>query len=165
MSLRKSGYTMPQSKPSVLFVCLGNICRSPLAEGIFRHQVGMAGYAQQFHADSTGTGAWHAGEPPHPNSIAVAAQNGIDISGQRARQILREDLDRFDLIVGMDASNVANIRQLGTGRAEILRFLDHGDVPDPWGRGMDQYHAVFELIGQAMPNLINRLIRARKLAD
>ena len=156
---------MPQRMPSVLFVCLGNICRSPLAEGIFRHQAEQAGLLHGFHADSAGTGGWHAGEPPHPNSIAVAQRNGIDISGQRARQIVRDDLDRFDLVIGMDASNVADVRRLGVGRAEVIRLRSEGDVPDPWGKGMDSYHAVFEMIGTAMPQLLDRAIRIHKRVD
>ena len=118
-----------------------------------------------FHADSAGTGGWHAGEPPHPNSIAVAQRNGIDISGQRARQIVRDDLDRFDLVIGMDASNVADVRRLGVGRAEVIRLRSEGDVPDPWGKGMDSYQAVFEMIGTAMPQLLDRAIRIHKRVD
>ena len=84
---------------TILFVCLGNICRSPLGEGVFRAVVEERGLGRGFRLDSAGTGGWHAGEQPDRRSIAVAARHGIDISGQRARQILPEDFSRFDLIL------------------------------------------------------------------
>ncbi|MEZ5871401.1 MAG: low molecular weight protein-tyrosine-phosphatase [Nitratireductor sp.] len=170
---------MSQMKQSVLFVCLGNICRSPLAEGLFRHHVARAGLGDRLFADSAGTGDWHSGEPPHPNSVLIAARNGIDISGQRARQLQTGDLGRFELICGMDASNVANIRALSRStragnthgkRAEIVRFMDAGsmeecDVPDPWSKGMEAYQKVFDMINSTMPRLIDRLLKAQKRVD
>src|SRR6218665_3815243 len=91
---------------SILFVCTGNICRSPLAEGIFSHLAEKRGEAALYRADSAGTGGWHRGETPDPRSIAVAASHGIDISGQKARQVLTTDFERFDLLLGMDADHV-----------------------------------------------------------
>ena len=82
--------------PSVLFVCLGNICRSPLAEGVFRHTVEEAGLGDDFIIDSAGTGGWHQGNPPDPRSIAIAAQYGVSISNLRARQVTRNDAGKFE---------------------------------------------------------------------
>ncbi len=91
----------------ILMVCLGNICRSPLAEGILRHHTQQQDLT--WNIDSAGTGAWHAGEKPDPRSIEVAQKNSIDISGQRARQFVLIDFDRFDQIFVMDAENYKNI--------------------------------------------------------
>ena len=100
---------------SILFVCLGNICRSPLAEGVFADAARAAGRETAFRLDSAGTGAWHAGSPPDPRSIEIAARNGIDISGQRARKVSPGDFRRFDLILGMDSSNVAQLHEVAPG--------------------------------------------------
>ena len=129
----------------VLFVCLGNICRSPLAEGLLRHAVSQQGLDGQISVDSAGTGNWHAGEPPDARAIAVAARNGVDISTQRARQIRRDDFHSFDLILGMDHSNVHNITRMAAfdGTATVDLFLGHAtgdlrDVADPYfGTGGD----------------------------
>lgn len=123
----------------VLFVCLGNICRSPLAEGVFLHEVAKAGLAGRIAADSAGTGNWHAGDAPDRRSIAVAARHGIDISGQRARQVTLGDFERFDLILGMDRANLRDVSRLAGDRssAQVDLFLRHGlgadrDVADPY---------------------------------
>lgn len=139
--------------PSILFVCLGNICRSPLAEGVFRAVLAEKGLGAGFELDSAGTGAWHVGSSPDPRSIAVAARNGIDISGQRARRISVADFSRFDLLLGMDRSNVEDLRAMapshGTGR--IHRFLDFAsgaarDVPDPYYGGANGFDDVYRMI-------------------
>jgi putative ABC transport system ATP-binding protein len=96
----------------ILFVCAGNICRSPLAEGIFRHLATEAGRGSEFEIDSAGTGGWHQGERPDRRSIAAAAGHGVDISGQRARRIEAADFDRFDLILAMDQDNLKNLRKI-----------------------------------------------------
>lgn len=96
----------------VLFVCLGNICRSPLAEGLLRHHVEQAGLSDRFVIDSAGTGGWHTGEGPDRRSIAVAARYGVDIFAQCARQLHGDDFYRFDLILGLDRDNVRNIRKI-----------------------------------------------------
>ena len=92
-------------KTRVLFVCLGNICRSPLGEGVFRHLVSARGLDDSFDVDSAGTGGWHAGAAPDERSIDVAARNGVSLEGQRARKVRFEDFLEFDLILAMDRSN------------------------------------------------------------
>ncbi|MFZ1814948.1 MAG: low molecular weight protein-tyrosine-phosphatase [Rhizobiaceae bacterium] len=147
---------------SVLFVCLGNICRSPMAEGIFRQHSSNTEAGAILSGESAGIGNWHVEEPPHPMSISTAAGHGIDIGSQRCRQISVRDLDRFDLIACMDANNLAAVRALGGGRAQIHRFLDYcgtpGDVPDPWGLGAQAYEQVFRRLASSMPRLIERLV-------
>ncbi|WP_243612500.1 low molecular weight protein-tyrosine-phosphatase [Shimia aestuarii] len=118
----------------ILFVCLGNICRSPTAEGVFREM------AQDVETDSAGTSDWHVGEPPYGAMQAAAKARGYDLSDLRARQFSAEDFDRFDLIIGMDASNIANMERLRpAGNATPVRlFTDYApergmsEVPDPY---------------------------------
>ena len=147
----------------ILFVCLGNICRSPLAEGIFAHHAASAGLAVK--ADSAGTSGWHDGKPPHSNSIRAAKARGIDISRQVSRRIQPKDFIEFDLILGMDRSNVDEIARLSranVGTAEVGLFLQYAgmgarDVPDPWGGPEDGYDAVFDMIDAACPAILRRL--------
>src|SRR5436305_6689578 len=110
---------------SILFVCLGNICRSPLAEGAFRAEAERRGL--EIEADSAGTGGWHAGEPPDRRAIAAAGRMGVDISGQRARKVTRADFDRFDHIVALDEENFADLARLrpAGSRARLSLLLDH----------------------------------------
>jgi len=123
---------------SVLFVCMGNICRSPLAEGAFRAEAERLGL--EVETDSAGTGGWHAGEPPDRRAIAAARRNGVDISGLRARKVTREDFDRFDHIVALDAENLADLEAMrpAQGRAFLSQLLDHAhgragdEVADPY---------------------------------
>lgn len=110
--------------PSILFVCLGNICRSPLADGALRHQVRQRDLG--WTVDSAGTGGWHAGDPPDPRAIAVARAHGIDISGLRGRQVSDDDFHRFDLILAMDHDNLAGLRRIAPmdSPAELMLALD-----------------------------------------
>lgn len=149
---------------SVLFVCLGNICRSPLGEGVFRTVLVERGFPG-IEVDSAGTGGWHAGEQPDRRSIAIAAQHGIDISGQRARKVKPDDFSRFDLILGMDRQNVADLKALAPveGRDKVHRFLEFArqgarDVPDPYYDGPDAFAAVYKMIRQASEALAARLV-------
>lgn len=124
--------------PSILFVCLGNICRSPLAEGALRAEAQRRGL--DLIVDSAGTGDWHAGEPPDERAVAVATRNGVDISPLRARQVTRADFTRFDHIVALDHDNLKNLRRLAPAdaTAELSLLLDHVPgqegqaVADPW---------------------------------
>ena len=125
-------------KKSILFVCLGNICRSPLAEGVFAAVLQEKRLSGFFELDSAGTGGWHAGSAPDPRSVAIAASHGIDISGQQARKVTAGDFSRFDLILGMDQSNVEELQRLAPAdaRDRIHLFLEFADgkvrdVPDP----------------------------------
>ena len=124
--------------PSVLFVCLGNICRSPLAEGALRAEAARLGL--EIVVDSAGTGNWHAGEPPDRRAQAVSRRNGADISGLRARQVRREDFRRFTHVIALDHDNLASLRKLAPpdATAELSLLLDHVPgregqaVADPW---------------------------------
>lgn len=146
---------------SVLFVCLGNICRSPLAEGVFRHTVEQAGHSENFLIDSAGTGNWHRGSPPDPRSVGVAASNGIDISNLRARQVEQDDFDRFDLILAMDRDNLASLRRMSGAKqtARIRLFLERPerDVPDPYYGGEDGFQNVYELVKSGCLGLLEEL--------
>jgi protein-tyrosine phosphatase len=125
-------------KRSVLFVCLGNICRSPLAEAALRHEAEKLGL--DLEVDSAGTGDWHIGYPPDPRAAAVAARNDVDISNLRARQVGPEDFRRFDHIVALDAKNLRDLERLrpADAKAELSLLLDHVDgrkgeaVADPY---------------------------------
>lgn len=149
---------------SVLFVCLGNICRSPLAEGVFRHIVEQQGISNRITTDSAGTGGWHTGEAPDRRSIAVAAENGIDLSRLKARQINKRDFSTFDLILGMDASNVANIRRIAPDEARnrvhlfsALTLGESWDVPDPYYGDASDFERVYHMISEGCMSLAERL--------
>ena len=147
----------------MLFVCLGNICRSPLAEGVFRHHVSRAGLDAEFDIDSAGTGGWHVGEPPDGRSVKVAQKHGIDIGGQRARQFVAADLSRYDEVLAMDRSNLVGIRRLGDGPARCGLLLDEvpgsqgAEVPDPYYGGRDGFEDVFRMVDEACGALLARL--------
>lgn len=150
----------------ILMVCLGNICRSPLAEGVLQHKANKAGL--QWSVESAGTGAWHAGEPPHHLSIKVAKLNGVDISNQRARQFVQEDFVTYDFIYVMDSSNYIDVKQMSgelwneTKIDLLLNALHPGEnrnVPDPWYGKEDGYHKVYEMIDAACDRIIQKHIQ------
>ena len=146
----------------VLFVCLGNICRSPTAEGVFRKLVADAGLADRVTIDSCGTGSWHVGELPDPRTCEAAARRGI-VLDHRARQLVVADLERFDLLLAMDGSNLAAIERLASGRATprraLLRSFDadaepNADVPDPYAGGRDGFEEVLDQCERACRGLL-----------
>lgn len=144
-------------------LCLGNICRSPLAEGVFRNCVENSKYVGKVEVASCGTGSWHVGDAPNSLSILVAKNNGIDISEQRAKQLLPSDLDQFDLILGMDRDNLKNLNRLGNGKAKTDYFMNYAgiagiDVPDPWGHSIEAFEEVYEMIATASPVILERLM-------
>ncbi|MDO9490437.1 MAG: low molecular weight protein-tyrosine-phosphatase [Sphingomonadaceae bacterium] len=149
--------------PSVLFVCLGNICRSPLAEGIFRNMAAREGVAVEI--DSAGTGDWHLGHAPDPRAQAVADRNGLDISGLRARLVTPEDFHRFDHIVAMDASNLANLETMrpAEAKAALARLLDFADgvdlvdVPDPYEGGPEGFDETYSLVEAGARGLLETI--------
>ena len=144
---------------SIIFVCLGNICRSPLAEEITKK------YAKEYNLDltidSAGTGSWHVGETPCPDSIKIAKDKGIDISKQKARLVQKEDFDNFDLVVGLDDNNVRDLKKLGCKK--VLKLGDFGgngeDVPDPYFfDGFEGFDKVYEMIDICVKNLIENKV-------
>lgn len=146
---------------SVLFVCLGNICRSPTAEGVFRQLVTEQGMTEHLHIDSCGTGNWHIGKSPDARAMAAADRRGVDISDLRARQIKAEDLDRFDYVLVMDRQNLADVRDIWhqNGGTEPRLFLEFGEsgqaeVPDPYYGGEDGFERVLDLIHEASQGLL-----------
>lgn len=147
----------------ILMVCLGNICRSPLAEGILQHKAVKAGL--QWRVESAGTGGWHTGEPPHHLSTKVAKLNGVDISNQRARQFVKEDFLHYDFIYVMDSSNYVDVKHMSgslwneTKIDLLLNELYPGQnraVPDPWYGKEDGYHKVYALIDKACDKIIQK---------
>jgi protein-tyrosine phosphatase len=144
-------------------VCLGNICRSPLAEAILQHKARLAGL--DWKVDSAGTNGYHAGEAPHPLSQKVARLNGIDIGHQRARKFLADDFQRFDKIYAMAGDVLEEMQWIAGKKFEaakaglLLNELDPGsnrDVPDPWYGPEPGYHEVFKMIDQACSAIIER---------
>jgi len=157
-------------KTNVLFVCLGNICRSPLAEGIFRNKVKSAGLEDSFTIDSCGTSAFHIGEQPDPRSAANARENGVILDHQ-ARQFIVEDFDRFDYILPMDTSNMRNVQQLATAdsAAKVVMMRDYDlqgqglDVPDPYYGGSRGFQNVFDILDRATEGLLADIRKERGL--
>jgi protein-tyrosine phosphatase len=130
----------------VLMVCLGNICRSPTAEAVLRHQLAAAGLGDRVEVDSAGTGGWHIGDPPDARSQRHAARRGYDLSTLRARRVAEDDFHRFDLILAMDADNLADLRRIAPAvhRAEVRLFAEI-EVPDPYSGGAAGFERVLDL--------------------
>lgn len=148
-------------------VCLGNICRSPLAEGILRHKIAAAGL--NWEVASAGTGGYHIGEAPHRLSQKVALLNGVDISCQQARQFTKEDMLTYDRIFVMDADNYQEVKRISQELWDasktdlLLNQLYPGrnkGVPDPWYGEEDGYHSVFDMISQACDIIIEKAHRS-----
>ena len=150
------------SKIAVLFVCLGNICRSPLAEAAFRLEAARLGLAVE--VDSAGTGGWHQGEPPDRRAQAAARRNGVDIGGYRARQVTAEDFTRFTHVVAMDGDNLADLDRLrpSGARAELSLMLDHAGragapVEDPYYGGDEGFDVTWADVRAAARGLAQAL--------
>jgi len=159
------------TKFSVLFVCLGNICRSPSAHAVFQSMVDAEGLASRITVDSSGTGDWHIGRPPDPRSQEHALNRGYDMSDLRARLVVPEDFERFDYIFAMDKQNLADLKamQPDTYPGHLGLFLDlcpnpeftgYSDVPDPYYGGVQGFSLVLDLIEDASVELL-RQIKAR----
>ena len=153
-------------KRSVLFVCLGNICRSPLAEGVFRAELERRGLTDQVHVDSCGTGGWHVGEGPDPRSVEVGLDHGVDIGDQRSRQLAASDYTQFQWLVAMDGDNqrVLERRAPSDAPARIVRMLDYHpegdrrDVPDPYYGGPQGFETVYRLLESSVPGLLEAVM-------
>ena len=150
----------------VLFVCMGNICRSPTAEGVFRHQVERAGLSHLIVADSAGTLDYHAGHPPDRRSQAAAARRGYNLSALRARQVTAEDFEMFDFLLAMDRDNLAHLHRLSPAaqhRAKARLFLEFAtksgvqEVPDPYYGGADGFERVLDLTEDASHGLLTHI--------
>ena len=151
--------------PSILFVCLGNICRSPTAEAVFRQRTTQSGL--EVIIDSAGTGGWHTGERPDPRAIEHGALKGYDLTDQSARQVTRTDFSTFDYVLAMDAQNLSHLRDICPAgySGHLSRFLDFNpnvadkNVPDPYYGGADGFNHVINLIEAASDGLIQHLSR------
>ena len=154
------------AKHRILFVCLGNICRSPMAEGVFRRVAEEEGVLHLFEIDSAGLGDWHIGQAPDSRAQDAARNRGIDISGQSARQVRHDDYARYDLLLAMDETNYQELVQLAPGdaRHKIRRVLDFApqvptkDVPDPFYGGPEGFDHALDLIEQAARGLLAHLL-------
>ena len=152
----------------ILMVCLGNICRSPLAEGILKHKVQQKGL--DWVVESAGTNNYHIGEPPHRLSQKVARLNGIDICEQRARKFVKEDFDRYDKIYAMASDVIDDIKWIAGEKydpSKVELFLNelypgrNKDLPDPWYGPEPGYHEVFELIDKTCDRIVDKLLGVR----
>lgn len=150
----------------VLFVCLGNICRSPTAEGVFRHKVREAGLEDRIEIDSAGTGDWHVGKAPDARTRAAALRRGYDLSSLRARQVGVADFSRYELILAMDHANLKDLQRLrgGASGAELDLFLrryelEIDEVPDPYYGGEDGFEQVLDLVERACDGLLMEVKR------
>lgn len=149
----------------VLFVCTGNICRSPTAEGVFKHQVKEAGLAGRVLSNSAGTHGYHVGEPPDPRTQRAASRRGYDLSALRARQVSREDFSEFDYVLAMDQSNLLALQRLCPPQlsSRLKLFMEFGsdpavrEVPDPYYGGGQGFERVLDLVEQASKGLLEHL--------
>ncbi|WP_299875909.1 low molecular weight protein-tyrosine-phosphatase [uncultured Cocleimonas sp.] len=161
---------MNKDKVSVLFVCMGNICRSPTAEGVFRHTVKQRNLLDSIDIDSAGTHAYHIGEQPDSRSQKTALSKGIDLSSQTARKAVVEDFNGFDYIIAMDRSNYENLKHLGEQseydrKAKLHLFMeftsvwDNDEVPDPYYGGDNGFDQVFDMVQAAAEGLLEHIIK------
>ena len=151
-------------KAKILMICLGNICRSPLAEGILQSKLPQTDYL----VDSAGTGDWHQGEQPDKRSVKIAEKYGIDISSQRARQFLVKDFDEFDYIYVMDSSNYKNVIALAPNQGaktkvkmimEELLEHENPNVPDPYYGGNDGFENVYQMLDKVCSEIAKKLLK------
>ena len=158
--------TENKEKVSVLFVCMGNICRSPTAEGVFRYHAEQAGLADRLEIDSAGTHAYHVGEPADHRARAAAERRGMSLDGIRARRVSAQDFQRFDYIIAMDQENLARLRDEAPEEhsARLHLFLEFAagsetDVPDPYYGGAAGFERVLDLVEDASRGLLETLSR------
>lgn len=154
------------SRTSILFVCLGNICRSPLAEGVFRDRVAKRGLTDRFEIDSAGTGGWHVGEPADARAAMVAESHGVTLES-RARQVSEDDLARYDYVIAMDRDNLAELERMAAGMEDgaeihLLREFDPSgggdEVPDPYYGGASGFEAVYDMVSRSCDGLLEHVL-------
>ena len=154
------------SKTRVMFVCLGNICRSPMAEGSFRHLVEQQGVEHLVEIGSAGTGAWHVGEPPDSRATATAILRGIDISGQQAQKVKVQDIEFYDYLLAMDQENHMNLMRMAPAehKHKVYLFLEFApgqperEVPDPYYGGAHGFEHVLDLVQAASRGLLAEIM-------
>ncbi len=155
----------------VLFVCLGNICRSPLAEGIMKHRIKALNLDDQIEVDSCGTSKYHIGEQPDKRTVANAKSNGLALNHQ-ARQFTKADFRNFDYILAMDGANLKNIGKIDqtgefSGKTMLMRYFDNqdknADVPDPYFGGEEGFQQVYEILDRSVDEFLNWLIKQHAL--
>jgi protein-tyrosine phosphatase len=158
------GHLDPQ-KIAICFVCMGNICRSPTAEGVFRHKVQAAGCAERFVIDSAGTIGFHEGKPPDPRTLQAALRRGVDLSTLRSRKVSREDFYRFDYLLAMDHDNLLYLQTARPegASAQVQLFLDalnEGalEVPDPYYSGEEGFETVLTLVERGAEALLKQFL-------
>lgn len=160
------------SKTSVIFVCMGNICRSPTAEGVFRSLVTSAGLAERIVIDSAGTHAYHVGEKPDPRAREIALRRGVDLNDIRARKVHPGDIETFDYILAMDKANLSDLHAIAppdlSGKIrlfmEFARGYDELEVPDPYYGGLSGFDRVLDMIEAASAGLLQEICANRDWA-
>ncbi len=155
---------MATNEIAVLFVCLGNICRSPTAHGVFEKVVAEQGLDQHILIDSAGTGDWHIGKQPDPRTIIAGQQRGYDLSHLRSRQVTTADFNKFDYILAMDSNNLVNLQHIKPSGFDgtLGLFLPFGrgsqnEVPDPYAGGIDGFERVLDMVERASAGLLEHL--------
>jgi protein-tyrosine phosphatase len=159
-----------EAKTGVLFVCTGNICRSPTAEGVFRHLARERGVLERLRIDSAGTIDFHVGDAPDARAVEHAARRGYDLSMLRARQVARADFTEFDRILAMDRGHLRELKAMAPGASlpRIAKFLDHSeawrgqDVPDPYYGGGDGFETVLDMVEEASARLLDEIVAGLK---
>ena len=157
---------------NILFVCLGNICRSPLAEGIFKHKVKQRGLANKIKVDSCGTSGWHVGEDPDKRSIEVAEKFAITLD-HKGRQFVKNDFQDFDYIIAMDASNFYDVKRLSDNEngyeIHLIRDFEDNeaqkglDVPDPYFGGKQGFDDVYDILNRTCENFLDYVVKKEEL--
>ena len=164
---------MEHKKYSVLFVCLGNICRSPAAQAVMQRLVDKRGLSDRFHIDSAGIGGWHVGDLPDKRMRVHARPRGYELT-HRARKVTASDFDEFDLIVGMDAGNIDDLNSLAATIEQqdkvvmmgdyIRRYPNYDHVPDPYYEGSEGFELVLDLLEDACDNLLDQIIKQKNIS-